>query len=121
MTRQPDTPIRHIVMWTVVGDTPAEKAPAIDRVRDAFEGLRGQIPGMTLLEIGVDVSRISYACDLVLVTEFETEAALAAYATHPAHLAVRDALEGLRIGRHQVDYPVAANAPDLSVARHAHV
>ncbi|MGA0541738.1 Dabb family protein [Neotabrizicola sp. VNH66] len=106
MTPRPDQPIRHIVMWSVAGTTEAEKTSAIDRVRTEFEALRGRIPGMTLLEIGVDVSRISYACDMVLVTEFETEAALAAYATHPDHLAARDRLEGVRIARHQVDYPV---------------
>ncbi len=108
MTQVQDLPIRHIVMWNVAGTTEAEKAEAIHHVRSAFEGLRGRIPGMTKLEIGVDVSRISYACDMVLLTEFETEAALSAYATHPDHLAVRDRLEGLRIARHQVDYPMTS-------------
>lgn len=106
MTLATDPPIRHIVMWTVAGATPAEKSAAIERVRAEFEGLRGRIPGMTRLEIGVDVSRISYACDVVLVTEFETAEALEGYASHPEHLAVRDRLEGLRISRHQVDYPM---------------
>ncbi|MGO4853018.1 Dabb family protein [Phaeovulum sp. W22_SRMD_FR3] len=78
------------------------------RVRNGFEALRGAIPGMTHLEIGIDISRIDYACDMVLVTEFDSAAALAAYAVHPAHLALRDTLAGLRIARHQVDYVVAS-------------
>lgn len=112
MTLATDPPIRHIVMWTVAGTTAAEKTEAIARVRAEFEGLRGRIPGMTRLELGVDVSRISYACDVVLVTEFETAAALADYATHPEHLAVRDRLEGLRTTRHQVDYILPATVDD---------
>lgn len=100
-----DTAMYHIVMWDVAGATPAEKADAIAAIRQEFEGLKGSIPGMSLLEIGVDTSRIPYACDLILVTEFESQETLEAYASHPAHLAVRDRLEGLRIARHQVDYP----------------
>lgn len=99
-------PICHIVMWNAAGATPAEKAGNIATIMREFQGLKGKIPGMTRLEIGEDTSRISYACDVVLVTEFESQAALDAYASHPAHLAVRDRLEGLRIARHQVDYPM---------------
>lgn len=102
----------HIVMWDVAGTTPEQREQAIATVQREFEGLRGRIPGMTSLEIGVDTSRISYACDVVLVTQFESVDALEAYATHPAHLEVRDRLEGLRIGRHQVDYPVAQRKAD---------
>jgi hypothetical protein len=107
MATLPPCPIRHIVMWRVAGETEAERSVAVARVRSGFEALRGKIPGMTHLEIGIDVSRIDYACDLVLVTEFDSTAALEAYAVHPAHLALRDALAGLRITRHQVDYAVA--------------
>jgi hypothetical protein len=35
---------------------------------------------------------------------FESKEALAAYATHPAHVKIRDELEGVRIARYQVDY-----------------
>ena len=52
--------IRHIVMWNVRGDTPVEKAQAIERLQNSFESLRGQIPGLLHLEIGVDSSRIDY-------------------------------------------------------------
>lgn len=95
-------PIRHIVMWRVAPGP--DRDAAIARIRTEFEGLRGQIPGMTQLEIGADISRISYACDVVLLTDFDSAEALRDYADHPAHLAARDRLEGLRIARHQVDY-----------------
>ncbi|MDR6448796.1 Dabb family protein [Paraburkholderia sp. 22099] len=96
--------IRHIVMWRVRGDTPAERLAASNRVKTGFEGLRGRIPGMSHLEVGLDHSRVDYACDAVLVTEFDSQEALEAYALHPEHLRVRNELGDLRTARFQVDY-----------------
>ena len=101
--------IRHIVMWNVAGATAEEKRHNIERVRRGFDGMHGAIPGLIRLEIGVDASTVDYACDVVLFSEFESWEALRAYAEHPAHLRVRDALAGVRIARHQVDYEVAAD------------
>lgn len=97
-------PIRHIVMWRVCGNTPEERAAARGKVKAAFEGLRGRVPGLTHMEVGLDISAVDYACDVVLVSEFATHADLEAYATHPEHLRVREELTNLRIARFQVDY-----------------
>ncbi|MBK9133035.1 MAG: Dabb family protein [Betaproteobacteria bacterium] len=99
--------IKHIVMWKVRGDDAAAHARHVARVKSEFESLRGRVPGLVHLEVGVDESRIDYACDVVLYTEFESREALAAYAQHPEHLRVRAALGDLRSARHQVDYEVA--------------
>jgi len=98
--------IKHIVMWNVRGDTPAQKAQGIARLQRSFESLRGRIPGLLHLEIGVDRSRVDYACDVVLYSEFESQAALDAYGSHPEHLRVKQEVADLRIARHQVDYLV---------------
>ena len=98
-------PIKHIVMWRLRGETPAERTAARSKVKTLFEGLRGRIDGLTYLEVGIDVSDVDYACDVVLVSEFTDSAALKAYAIHPEHLRVREELGDLRIGRFQVDYP----------------
>ncbi|MGJ3699890.1 Dabb family protein [Variovorax sp. AFSI2.2] len=100
--------IRHIVMWDVSGDTAEEKQRNMDCIQSGFHGLRGSVPGLLHLEIGVDASNVDYACDVVLYSEFESWEALAAYAVHPEHLRVRDELAGVRIARHQVDYEVRA-------------
>jgi hypothetical protein len=101
--------IRHLVMWNVKGDNEQEKAIHIEMVRRAFLGLKDRIPGLVHLEIGVDISRVGYACDMVLVTDFESVEALNAYAGHPEHLRVREELGDLRIARHQVDYHLHMN------------
>ncbi len=100
--------IKHIVMWNVRGDTPVAKRAVIDQLKRSFAELAGLIPGIVHMEVGVDISRIDYACDVVLYSEFESQAALDAYAVHPAHLRVKKELADMRIARHQVDYPVAA-------------
>ncbi|NVM89803.1 quinol monooxygenase YgiN [Variovorax sp. SG517] len=99
--------LKHIVMWNLRGDSAEEKAQAVHLLKHSFESLRGQIPGLLHLEVGVDSSRVDYACDVVLYSEFDSQASLDGYATHPAHLRVREELGDLRIARHQVDY-----APD---------
>jgi hypothetical protein len=102
--------VKHIVMWKVKGSTPEEKAQSIDTVRSAFEGLIGKIPGLLRLEIGVDFSRVDYACDVALYTEFDSVESLTGYATHPEHLRVKQDLSDLRTTRHQVDYHVISLA-----------
>ena len=102
--------IRHIVMWNVRGDDAAARTRNIALLKTEFESLRGRIPGLLQLEVGVDDSRIDYACDVVLITEFESRQALADYAQHPEHLRVRRALGDLRSARHQVDYEIQPEA-----------
>ena len=98
--------IKHIVMWNIRGDTPLAKAAAIDKLKHSFDELRSLIPGIVHMEVGIDTSHVDYACDVVLYSEFESQAALDAYASHPEHLRVKHELADLRVARHQVDYPL---------------
>jgi hypothetical protein len=96
--------IKHIVMWKVAGETREEKLESIQKLKLAFDGITNVIPGLIRVEIGVDISRIDYACDVVLYSEFESQAALDNYTTHPVHLKLKSELAGLRVARFQVDY-----------------
>jgi hypothetical protein len=98
--------IKHIVMWKVRGDDAVARAHNLARLKAEFESLRGRIPGLLHLEVGVDESRVDYAFDVVLYTEFATRQALIDYAEHPEHLRVRRSLGDMRTARHQVDYEV---------------
>jgi hypothetical protein len=95
---------KHIVMWNVRGATPEEKSAATHLIKTSFEALAGKIPGMRSVEVGLDVSGVDYACDVVLYMEFDTAEQLAAYAVHPEHLRIKQVLGDSRIARHQVDY-----------------
>ena len=98
--------IRHVVMWRVRGGSAREKQVARELVRDAFESLRGRIPGMTRLEIGLDTGASDDSCDVVLVSDFVSRGALVAYTVHPEHQRVRGELGDLCVGGHRVDYVV---------------
>ena len=58
-------------------------------------------------QVGVDTSGVDYACDVVLVSDFASQAALDAYAVHSEHLRVKAEIGDMRIARHQVDYTAA--------------
>ncbi len=98
--------VRHIVMWRLRGPDAAARREQGAALRAAFESLRGRVPGLLHLEVGLDHSRIDYACDAVLCSEFESQAALDGYATHPEHLRVKQLIGDMRVARHQVDYRV---------------
>lgn len=98
--------VRHIVMWDLAGDSPEERQANARRLQASFESLRGRIPGLLALEVGIDSSQVAYACHTVLVSEFESQAALDAYAVHPEHLRVKAEIGDMRTGRHQVDYRI---------------
>jgi Stress responsive A/B Barrel Domain len=112
--------IKHIVMWNVRGDDAASRAHNLLLLKTEFESLRGRIPGLLHLEVGIDDSRIDYACDVVLITEFESRQALADYAQHPEHLRVRAVLGDLRSARHQVDYEIHPEAGRVRADHESH-
>ena len=78
--------VKHIVVWRLKpeahGRTAAQNAVSI---KEKLEALRGRIPGMLRLEVGLDFSREESSGDLVLYSEFESRAALDAYQVHPLH------------------------------------
>jgi hypothetical protein len=96
--------IKHIVMWTLKGDTPAERQRNALLLAESFHSLRGRVPGLLHLEVGIDSSRVDYACDVVLYSEFASQQDLDAYANHPEHLRVKREIGDVRTARHQVDY-----------------
>jgi hypothetical protein len=96
--------IKHIVMWNLQGETAEDKRASALFHKSRFESLIDRIPGMRRLEVGIDTSRIDYACDVVLYTEFDDQQSLDDYANHPEHLRVRAELGEMRTARHQVDY-----------------
>ena len=99
--------VKHIVLWRLKPE--AHGRPAADNARaikEKLEALRGRIPGMLHLEVGIDFSREETSSDVVLVSEFESRAALDAYQVHPAHEAVKGFILEARSERRLVDYEV---------------
>jgi Stress responsive A/B Barrel Domain len=97
--------VKHIVLWRLKpeahGRSAAENARAI---KDKLEGLRGRIPGMLTIEVGLDFSRTDNSCDLALYSVFESRLALDAYQSHPEHKAVMPFILEARAERRLCDY-----------------
>jgi hypothetical protein len=78
--------IRHIVSWTLQADTAEGRAAAIEGMRERLEPLVGVIPGLQSLVVRGDIGQVESNWDVVLVSEHDDAAALAAYQEHPAHV-----------------------------------
>lgn len=89
--------IKHIVLWRL-----KNKADAA-RVKQQLESMRGKIPGLLSLEVGLNFAEGS-PVDLGLYSEFKDRAALEEYADHPVHVPVKQFVGGLVAERWVLDY-----------------
>ena len=96
--------IRHIVCWTLKEENKADNAEAI---KHRLESLRGKIPGMFHLEVGINTADAPQDnWDVALLCDFEDMAALDAYQVHPLHKEAAIFIASVRTNRVCVDYEV---------------
>lgn len=80
--------IRHLVLWQLAAETPAEKARVVTELAERFGALVPLIDGTERLDIRADLGTIAGNWDVVLDADYRDAAALDAYQVHPAHLEV---------------------------------
>lgn len=99
--------IKHIVMWRLNEISHGnDRETNANLIKEKLTALRGRIPGMTVLEVGVDFSRTGSSSDLVLYSEFVDRQALEAYQTNPEHEALKPFIGLATTERRIVDYEV---------------
>src|SRR5512143_2976202 len=92
--------LKHGVVWNLrhrsrkATDGPAAKA--------ALESVRGRIPGLLAIEVGLDAGYDSGAADVAIYSEFTDRAALDLYQQHPLLLAAKDVVTPLLAERRVV-------------------
>ena len=97
--------IKHIVMWKFKDSAHGnDRASNARMAKERLESLRGRIPGLLAIEVGVDVSATANSCDVVLYTEFADADALKVYQAHPLHQAVVPFVAEAASERRVVDY-----------------
>ena len=98
--------IVHIVFWKLheTGLNGKSKEENAHEMKRRFAGLMGVIPGLTRIEVGVDLLHTADSVDVCLYTEFESMAALDAYQPHPAHKEIIGFLKDVRYERRVIDY-----------------
>ncbi len=81
--------VRHVILWQLKEDYSPEKKAAVKAdIRRGLEALVGVVPGLVSLRVYTAGLSTSKNADAMLDAVFTDAAALAAYAGHPAHLAV---------------------------------
>lgn len=93
--------ITHIVFFRFHDPTPAN----LNATKEKLESMRGKIPQLRHLEVGIDVIRSERSYDLALVTKFDSLEALQAYQVHPYHAGeVIPHMKGVAAASAAVDY-----------------
>ena len=78
--------VKHVILWKLKDEYTTSKEVK-DDIKNGLEALLGQIPGLLSIQVNSEGLPTSNA-DLMLDSTFEDEAALKAYAIHPAHVDV---------------------------------
>jgi quinol monooxygenase YgiN len=94
--------VKHVVVWKL--KEPDKRAAHAAIVKEALEGLRGKIPGLLAIEVGVDIGYDAGADDVCLYAEYADRAALDAYQIHPLHVAAKAVVAPYLTGRRVVDW-----------------
>lgn len=91
----------HIVMFQFKEEN---KEANIARVKAMLEALPQKIETLRSMEVGIDISRSERSFDMVLVSTFDDQAGLDAYAPHPAHQEVVSVIKEVTNLSKVVDY-----------------
>lgn len=97
--------IKHIVLWKLKeGVDGRSKTEAAKELKTSLEGLKGKIPEVRALEVGLNFNPADTASDVSLYTEFKSREDLERYQKHPEHLKVVEIVKKLTAERRVSDY-----------------
>ena len=98
--------LRRVVLWRLKAQEAEQKALDAGTIKRALESMRGKIPGMLNLQVGINEIPSKDAADVVMIVDFESVDALAVYETHPVHEQVKPMVGPLREERRVVEYHI---------------
>ena len=79
--------VNHVILWNLKEESNTDSVKA--NIKTELEGLNGKIPGLLEIKVCTEPLKTSN-CDVMLFSSFESEEALALYASHPEHVKVAD-------------------------------
>ncbi|MDA3949341.1 MAG: Dabb family protein [Spirochaeta sp.] len=99
--------VKHIVMWNVVESHEGMgRQELLAEIKKRIEAMKGVVPQITEIEVGIDFSGSDAAYDVALYSVFADRAALDAYQVHPAHEEVKKFVGAVTTARAMADYEV---------------
>lgn len=98
--------VKHVIIWDF-SDTlsEGEKAESAARIKKGLEDLVGVVEGLREVTVYTDMLSTSNG-DIMLDCTLEDERALALYADHPAHIAVKNYIGTVVKSRKCVDFKI---------------
>lgn len=99
--------VKHIVMWKLKDNAEGgDKKQNAAKIKEKLEGLKGKIPGLISIEVGINVNKSEMAFDVVLNSEFDSAEALEGYQNHPEHLKAAGFVRAVKKDRVVADYEI---------------
>ncbi|VVB85403.1 Stress responsive A/B Barrel Domain protein [uncultured archaeon] len=92
--------IIHIVLFKLKD----RSAKNVQKARDVLLGMKGKIPQLRHLEVGIDVLHSERSYDLALVTKFDSMEEMKTYQANPVHVEVSKYMTSVRESAVTVDY-----------------
>lgn len=92
--------ITHIVLFKLKDRSIGSAEKAID----VLIGMKGKIPQLRHLEVGIDVLHSERSYDVALVTRFDSLTDLRAYQAHPVHVEVATYINSVKDSSAAVDF-----------------
>ena len=92
--------ITHIVLFKLKD----RSSRSVGKARDVLLGMRGKIPQLRHLEIGIDILHSDRSYHLALLTKFDSLEDMKAYQIHPVHEEVSNFMASVRESSVTVDY-----------------
>ena len=95
--------IRHIVFFKF---KPGASENKKNKLASDLKSLKGKIPLINRLEIGVDIGKKQNSYDLALIVDFNTWQDVESYGAHPAHIEVVKLIKDICQNHSKVDYEI---------------
>jgi hypothetical protein len=97
--------LKHLVFWKLKEHAEgADKASNAVQMKALLDGCAGIVPGMLKFEVAIAQPGLEATYDVVLNSEFASQAALDAYQSHPTHMAIKPFFGAVREARQCMDY-----------------
>ena len=92
--------ITHVVLFKLKDSSQKN----VEKARDVLLGMKGKIPLLRHLEVGMDIVNSERSYDLALITRFDSMDDLKSYQIHPIHLEVAKYINSVKEASIAVDY-----------------
>ena len=98
--------LRHVVTWKLSGADRAERDAQAAEIIAALSPLRERVPSVRALAVHRNELFDGENWDVTLVADFDDAEGLAAYASHPEHIAAGALVKRHAVGRVATDFTV---------------